>query len=246
MIVDTAGRAGAINMAIDYSLLRRAQRGDACLRLYRWSPACVSFGRNEAALRRYDRDKIQRLGLDTVRRPTGGRAVWHEHELTYAVAAPLKTFGSLQQTYQTIHHMLATALTDIGVLVAHADSARNAEALHAGPCFSSPVGGEILVGGRKLVGSAQLREGEAFLQHGSILLDGGQDMVTLIAQNATNPTHTATLTAALGRSVGFDETSDVIANRAQSDWPGHWHAAISSPQPSTCFSFDDSAWTWRR
>ncbi len=113
LIVDSTGRPGAVNMAIDYALLRRAQRGEACLRLYRWNPACVSFGRNEAALRRYDRDKIQALGLDTVRRPTGGRAVWHEHELTYAVAAPLKPFGSLQQTYQTIHQMIATALADI-------------------------------------------------------------------------------------------------------------------------------------
>jgi len=78
-------------MAVDVALLERADRmGEAFLRLYRFDPPCLSLGRNEAA-GGYDRAAIARRGVDVVRRPTGGAAVWHEHELTYAVAAPIAT-----------------------------------------------------------------------------------------------------------------------------------------------------------
>ncbi|MBI2403017.1 MAG: lipoate--protein ligase family protein [Gemmatimonadetes bacterium] len=92
-------------MAIDQALLDDVdRRGDlAYLRLYRWNPPCLSFGRNEPALSRYDRAEIERLGVDVVRRPTGGRAVWHDDELTYAVAAPVAAFGCLRDSYRVIH-----------------------------------------------------------------------------------------------------------------------------------------------
>ena len=103
-------------MALDQALLHAAARtGAAWLRLYRWDPPCLSFGRNEPALARYDREAIERLGLDVVRRPTGGRAVWHEHEATYAVAAPVAAFGSLRVAYRLIHQRLAAALRSLGV-----------------------------------------------------------------------------------------------------------------------------------
>jgi lipoate-protein ligase A len=156
-------------MALDHSLLCDAQGGVAFLRLYRWSPPCLSFGRNEPALTRYDSDAIARLGLDTVRRPTGGRAVWHETE---AVAGPADLFGSLREAYIRVHAVLAAALRRLGVDAELARRPRSGAAgPGSGPCFASPVGGEIVVAGRKLVGSAQVREGGAFLQHGSILLE---------------------------------------------------------------------------
>ena len=94
LAIDPVGRSGAENMALDQWLLEQAdQSGAAFLRLYRWDPPCLSLGRNEPAARRYDRAAIERLGLDVVRRPTGGRAVWHEGEVTYAVAAPIAAFG---------------------------------------------------------------------------------------------------------------------------------------------------------
>src|SRR2546429_5518960 len=103
-IFDPGGRPGAVNMAIDAALLTEAARtGRAFLRLYRFDPPCLSLGRNEPAAARYDRAAIARRGLDVVRRPTGGGAVWHEHEVTYAVAAPVATFGSFRNAYRTIH-----------------------------------------------------------------------------------------------------------------------------------------------
>src|SRR3989441_10488252 len=97
-MLDPAGRSGAVNMTIDADLLAETARtGRAFLRLYRFDPPCLSLGRNEPAAARYDRAAIARRGLDVVRRPTGGRAVWHEHEVTYAVAAPIATFGGLRE-----------------------------------------------------------------------------------------------------------------------------------------------------
>src|SRR5579859_8229925 len=96
LLREREGRPGPENMAVDQALLEEAgHTGCAYLRLYRWTPSCLSFGRNEPALTRYDRDAIERRGIPVVRRPTGGRAVWHQHEVTYAVAAPSAPFGSL-------------------------------------------------------------------------------------------------------------------------------------------------------
>src|SRR4029434_4665896 len=76
--VDESPRPGWQNRAIAQTLLDLAsQAGFAVLRLYRWEPFCLSFGRHEPALRRYGRASIEARGIDTVRRPTGGRAVWH-------------------------------------------------------------------------------------------------------------------------------------------------------------------------
>ena len=192
LIIDPVGRPGRENMARDEALLVDADRtGDAFLRLYRWDPPCLSLGRNEPA--------IERPGIATVRRPTGGRSVWHEHEVTYAVAAPLALFGRLRRAYCAIHERLATALRSLGVDARLAEE-RPTLRLADRPvsCFATTVGGEILVDGRKVAGSAQVRRGEAFLQHGSILLDGPT------SENAT------TLRQSLGRVVTFEEVTDAI------------------------------------
>ena len=147
--VDETPRPGWANMAIDQTLLDRAGLlGENWLRLYAWEPHCLSFGRHEPATRRYDAARIAALGIDTVRRPTGGRAVWHGHELTYAVAAPGPRFGSLQEAYLEIHAMIGQALGKLGIEAVLASS-RRSEPLDAGACFSRPAGGEVLVGGCK-------------------------------------------------------------------------------------------------
>src|SRR3989442_15395853 len=165
LLLDPGGRPGAENMAIDAGLLARADRtGSAFLRLYRFQPPCLSLGRNEPAAARYDRAAIARRGLDVVRRPPGGRAVGHENEVTYAVAAPIATFGGLRAAYHAIHARLAAALRRLGADAALAlDRPRPPSTAldRAGPCFATPARGEVLLGGRKLVGSAQVREGRA-------------------------------------------------------------------------------------
>ena len=222
-ISDPVGRPGADNMSVDNALLRSAQEGDAFLRLYRWDPPCLSFGRNEPATTRYDIDQIRELGLDAVRRPTGGRAVWHDDELTYAVAAPNEAFGSLRQSYVAIHEMLVAALGRLGVEATLADRrSGRAPRPSAGACFALPVGGELVVADRKLVGSAQVRTGKAFLQHGSVLMKNGQDVVSRITRGAVPRICATSLGEVLGRPVSFAEVAQAIEHEALERWSGKW------------------------
>jgi lipoate-protein ligase A len=247
LIIEHDGRPGAENMAVDAALLDAARAGTASLRLYRWNPPTLSFGRNEAALQRYDRDAIRRLGLATVRRPTGGRAVWHDREVTYAVAAPAHLFGTLREAYISIHRLLATALTALGLDVTLAPERRGAVPdLGHGACFAAPVGGEVVVRGRKLVGSAQVREGLAFLQHGSMLLAGAQDVVRRVTRGRAAPDRATSLAEMLGRHVSFAEVADLVAAAARAEWPGSWRAAPLEPPSELAARFADPAWIWRR
>ena len=172
--IEGASRSGAENMALDQALLDEAERtGRTFLRLYRFDPPCISFGRNEPARERYDPDAIARRGIDVVRRPTGGRAVWHQHEVTYAVAAPVTAFGTLREAYRAIHARLVAALRFLGAdvtLAPHRPRPPSTALDRVNSCFAAPVGGEVLIAGRKVIGSAQVRQGGALLQHGSILL----------------------------------------------------------------------------
>jgi lipoate-protein ligase A len=243
VMIDATGQPGACNMALDVLLLEDATRtGSATLRLYRWSPSCLSFGRNEPALARYDRAAIEQRGWDVVRRPTGGRAVWHEDEVTYAVAAPIAAFGSLQQSYCIIHGRLAAALRTLGAPAQLAPKNGRPAGLGAGACFASPVGGEVMVHGRKVVGSAQVRLGSAFLQHGSILLGGSQEGIQAVSRQPSAVSSATSLSQAFGRTVTFDEVADAIVST--------WTPALTPPvpyrplPPPTVFS--DPAWTWRR
>lgn len=244
LTVDCDGLPGAVNMASDQALLDAVAAGAAAaLRLYRWQPATLSLGRNEPAARRYDRAHIVALGLDVVRRPTGGRAVWHEHELTYAVAAPIAAFGSISDSHAAIHRRIATALRALGAAATLAPRVPLGP-LRAGPCFGSSVGGEVLVGDRKVLGSAQVRRGDAFLQHGSILLAGTQAVVYRLAGESPASGAETSLGAALGRRIGFDEVARAVSEAFGCDFAAA--RATPSPPNDLIARFRDPAWTWRR
>jgi len=195
LIVDAVGRSGEYNMAMDEALLEEvACHGGAYLRFYRWDPPTLSLGRNQPNTF---------SDVPIVRRPTGGQAVWHEQEVTYAVVAPIALFGSLRKAYCEIHTRLARALRGLGVEAILAAAHRPIRpSAHPPSCFAAAVGGEIIVHGRKLVGSAQVRRGQAFLQHGSILLDGTQPFP---AGGET------TVVTVLGRSVSFEQVVAAVS-----------------------------------
>jgi lipoate-protein ligase A len=249
LFIDLGGRPGWQNMALDQAMLARAALGERWLRLYRWAPHCLSFGRHEPALRRYDRARIEALGLDVVRRPTGGRAVWHAEELTYAVALPSGAVGDLRQAYREIHGVLLQALRLLGVTAEPAPD-RTATGLGAGACFASPAGGEIMVGGRKAVGSAQLREGAGLLQHGSILLAGRQDLVRQVTLGGGPPDLAGPLAEALARPPDPRRVAEAVATAAVRRWAGEWtrdevpgdllHDAAEHE-----VRFRSPDWTWR-
>ena len=244
LLLEPRGRSGPENMAVDVALLERADRmGEAFLRLYRFDPPCLSVGRNEAS-GGYDRAAIARLGIDVVRRPTGGGAVWHQHELTYAVAAPIAAFGGLRRAYHTIHARLAAGLGALGVSPTLAPNRPLPPATAAlSGCFACSVGGEVLVGGRKLVGSAQVRRGRAFLQHGSILLDGSQDAMPGVSREPRAGSAATTLSEELRRRVTWDEVVEAVVQEWSDDVIP---AAPCRPLPPSAAVFSDPAWTWRR
>lgn len=241
------------NMAVDSALLDLAdQEGAAFLRLYAWEPYCLSFGRHEPAGHRYDGARIRELGLDCVRRPTGGRAVWHARELTYAVAAPLAVFGGLREAYRRIHEILADALHALGAapeLAGMPESRIMSPA--AGPCFSTPVGGEVLIERRKVVGSAQLRQGSAFLQHGSLLLEDDQSLPRALAGLAETDEAEAPLSRVVGRPVSFADASGAVRHSAETALgplvaPAEPPPAVLERTRLHTARFRDPAWTWQR
>jgi len=174
LIVDAPAR-GAWNMAVDEALAEAVDAGASppVLRLYRWAPPCLSLGFAQpygAADAAFCADH----GIDVVRRPTGGRAVLHHLELTYSVCAPLGRgpfSRDLQAAYQAICRALVAGLRRLGVAADLSGAPENGmiKPTQAIPCFIGPAAGEVVAGGRKLVGSAMRRVGDAILQHGSIL-----------------------------------------------------------------------------
>lgn len=164
---------GARNMALDHALAELNEAGRGVVRFYRWTPHTISFGRNEPARGRWDQAAAGAEGLAFVRRPTGGRAVLHAHEVTYCVVVPVGALGGLRDTYVRINEGLVAGLRALGC---PAEVVRQGSTLplEAGPCFQAPAPGEVTLHGRKLVGSAQVRLGPNLLQHGSVILSGDQ------------------------------------------------------------------------
>ncbi len=182
-IISSPAADGAANMAIDEAILEAVRQGQSppTLRLYTWKPACLSIGRFQRAGRSADFDALASRGYDFVRRPTGGRAVLHDNELTYAVIANaddlaavgdgINTGAGVLHTYLALSRGLAAGMARMGISVVLAP--RDAGGVAAGgsaACFDSPSAYELTAAGRKIVGSAQVRRGSSFLQHGSIPL----------------------------------------------------------------------------
>src|SRR6478736_6593621 len=115
-LIVTPAADGAENMALDEALMERARAtGEWVLRVYSWSRPTISLGRNQTARGRYDLDRIRELQFDVVRRPTGGRAILHDREVTYSVTAPAGDAGDLRESYGRINGLLVFALQAMGV-----------------------------------------------------------------------------------------------------------------------------------
>ena len=205
---------GTRAMAVDEALL------DACaadslafvptLRLYALDPPCLSLGRFQRA-DDADRDACRRLGVDLVRRPTGGRAVLHDRCLTYALVAPVDAppfAGGVRASAERMGAALAAGLGRLAPGIATAPAP--ARGPRPADCFAVPAAGEVVADGRKLAGSAQLRRGGAALQHGTIRLraDAGQAAPLLRAGPSPDPTPGPTaLDQRCGRPVTFTEAA---------------------------------------
>ena len=220
--------SGAWNMAVDEAILTSHARGAVAptLRFYSWEPACLSLGRLQAwesvpALRSGAEgrpsmseelntlEKSCHGGFDVVRRPTGGRAVWHQHEVTYSAVIRLELLPpgetSVMSAYRLLSGGLNAGLRDLGVPV---ELSRCGTRAANANCFTANAACDSAVDGRKLVGAAQFRHGDALLQHGSILTEIDYD-----AWNAALPGSMdgAVSLAFLGVRLGGDRIAEALA-----------------------------------
>jgi lipoate-protein ligase A len=183
-LVQTPPARGAWNMAVDEALLESVGKGASlpALRLYAWDPPCLSLGYAQPAAD-VDILRLAEYGWDIVRRPTGGRAILHTDELTYAVIGPQdepRLQGGVLESYRRLSAALLEALRRLGLPVRSQE--RDESAIQGGEqgpvCFETPSTYEITAGGKKLVGSAQARRREGVLQHGTLPLAGDLRRIT--------------------------------------------------------------------
>ncbi len=171
-----------MNMAVDEALFRSAltRTSPPTVRFYAWNRPSLSIGYSQSFHDVCKVDVCQELGIETVRRISGGRAVLHHHELTYCVTAaaegPLRGL-SVREVYSWVSGAIRTGLASLGIPIDPPSG--NHKELHPQsqierpelPCLAVPTGHEITSNGRKLVGSAQKWNRDGFLQHGSIIID---------------------------------------------------------------------------
>jgi lipoate-protein ligase A len=161
---------GPWNMAVDGALLESARGGVCTLRLYRWAGPWLSLGRGQDP----DPGLVARCtaaGVGVVRRPTGGLAVLHGADLTYALAAPEAVLPpGLQGSYALVARALTRAFETLDVPTRRSPGAARPRRPRGFDCFAEPAEDELLARDRKLCGSAQRRSGGSVLQHGSIRL----------------------------------------------------------------------------
>ncbi|MDY3558611.1 lipoate--protein ligase family protein [Gemmata sp. JC673] len=163
-----AGADGATNMSADEALLESASGGVASLRFYTWSEPTLSLGYFQRADERAADANLARLAW--VRRSTGGAAIVHHHELTYALALPPgKEWASAEHWICRMHHIVQRVLRAHGVET-HAVVCGEEQKLGPVVCFLHQTPGDLLLNGSKVAGSAQRKMKGALLQHGSILL----------------------------------------------------------------------------
>lgn len=241
-------------MAVDEALARCLPAGEGVLRIYRWARPTLSFGRNQAARARFDPHAGPALGVEFVRRPTGGREVLHDRELTWSLVLPLRTTDGLRGTWARANRALVAAMGGLGLEGARTAGPGSVPPPDAGACFGEPAPGEVVVGGRKLAGSAQRRVGDALLQHGSLLLSPSPVRLQALARpgpEVTGQEDAAHLEALLGRPLAFGTVARAVEAALAAEYGGAWTRDELRPEEEEVAAhleaqYESPEWTWRR
>ena len=218
---------GAWNMAADEAILEHAQAGRGAslptLRLYAWTPPCLSLGYAQP-FSDIDIHRLKQRGWEVVRRATGGRAILHTDELTYSVIAPSNepsVEGSVLESYNRLAQALLLAVKSLEIPVEMKEGVTQDGILRNNPvCFEVPSTYEITVDGKKLIGSAQARKKDGVLQHGSLPLAGDLTRIcqALVFENELLRAEASqrlferatTVESALGRAASWDEAAQAF------------------------------------
>lgn len=182
--VPPAEGSGAFHMAADVAVREAIRAGLAgpTLRFYEWTPPCVTLGKFQPADGNVQLENCARLGFDVVRRPTGGRAILHHHEVTFSIIVAETDLpeagGSVMDSYRVLGSALADGLQRLGLpaeLVDRKTTVRGGDPpsmMAAGnpACFAAKARCDLMVAGRKIIGCAQQRKDGIILQQNSLPL----------------------------------------------------------------------------
>lgn len=248
VIQDSPGD-GALNMITDRAILMACNEGKvpATLRLYGWQRPTLSIGYSQEISKYIDMESCEKNNIPVVRRFTGGRAILHQYEMTYSVIAPIPhpAFpGSLRGSFERISQAILESLKIGGIedaIVAGKNNSRDISG-RSPACFSMANHCEIVVRGKKLVGSAQRRLRSAFLQHGSVILDMAPKLThTLLKYSSETEkqevldslvSNTTSLKQLLQRNLENDEVNQWFLKGFQKSFSGNWNIGELSRQES--------------
>lgn len=258
-VIEDGPRDGASNMAIDRAIFAACESGEVppTLRLYSWKWPTLSVGYAQDIDREIDFERCRELGIQVVRRPTGGKALLHNHEVTYSFTAPVphpKFPNSLQGAYKVVAQALLEGLEELGVKEAVLANARKVDrckiSFRSPSCLSSINHWGIGVQGAKLVSSAQRRTKRAFLQHGSILIACDRSLLNSLFKHKVSDSrarsmnilnnNVITLSEYLGKDVTREEVSQALKQGFSRTLFGRWIQGSLSPSelvkcaPSSC------------
>jgi len=223
----------SFNMALDEAIseLVRARKSPPTLRLYRWKKPSVSIGCFQK-IGEVDMEYCEQRGYPVVRRLTGGRAVLHNRELTYSISAvngdgPFQ--GTLHDIYRLISKGLSDALVQCGVN-AEISLEKKRNLIRNPSCFKTVSYGEISLNGKKIIGSAQKRYSDGFIQHGSILFeyDPLENSRVLSAKEDESPEHDGPV-----RCLPGSITIEMLLEALRNAFEGRLGVRIITDQPGT-------------
>ncbi len=236
-LIKDSYHTGFMNMAIDEAIMIAHREGlvPPTIRFYQWSPAAVSLGYFQDLKKEIDVDACKNLGIDIIRRPTGGKAVLHDKELTYSFIIkenhPLVN-DSILETYKKISGGMIRGLFYLGIKAELVPLREKLKSSSSGNeiksiishsdiksiCFSVPSQYEVQVEGKKIVGSAQVRKREIVLQHGSLLIELEKDKLfsvfnfpsVQIREGLKTRFKATSLEEILKRKINFSELSEIL------------------------------------
>jgi lipoate-protein ligase A len=236
---------GHLNMATDQAILTACGEGKAppTLRLYGWMKPTLTVGYTQNSDRDVDLNRCSALGIPVVQRPTGGRALLHEKELTYSLAAPIphpRFPANLSDAFCVVSKALLLSLNELGIHDAKMTKPERASSSGRSPsCFSTLNHHEITVNNKKLIGSAQRRTSHSFLQQGSVWIDCDRELMNSLFQFDTLKGRennleilwhsTISLNQRCNREVGFQEVARAFKAGFQKNFPVQWRAEKLSP-----------------
>src|SRR4051812_42542424 len=220
--IDSGNGSPAFNMALDEALLNWHSEGKIppVIRFYGWNPPTLSIGYFQKVEKEIDLEAVKKHGLGFVRRPTGGRGVLHEHELTYSVIVS-EEYPDMPETvteaYRVISGGVLEGFRNLGLDARFSvpeTREQNAELRtpKSGVCFDAPSWYELVVEGKKIAGSAQTRQKGVILQHGAILLSLDEDKLVSLFKFKSEKLRERVRLSLPQKAVAIDR----LANRAVS------------------------------